>query len=95
MQLRPSACLVCNQIMIDNYASFLNCTSVSLATDFLMIPTLKLFILVCWGWTFMSVTWPIGFNVVFSFCSRVFSDVVWLCRDLELPGTRECSFDSS
>ena len=37
--MRQSACLVLNQIMVDNYAAFLNCTPVGRASDFIMVPT--------------------------------------------------------
>ena len=37
--MRQSACLVFNQIMIDNYAAFFNCTPVSRAADSKMTPT--------------------------------------------------------
>ena len=32
--MRHSACLVFNQIMVDNYAAFFNCTSVGRAADY-------------------------------------------------------------
>ena len=34
-------------------------------------PDLKLFILVGWGWSFLSVAWPTGVQLVFFFCSGV------------------------
>ena len=34
-----SACLVFNPIMVDNYASFFNCTPVDRASDSMMVPT--------------------------------------------------------
>ena len=37
--MRQCACLVFNQIMIDNYAAFFNCTPVGRASDSLMAPT--------------------------------------------------------
>ena len=41
--MQQSVCLVFNIIMVDSYASFVNCTPVGRASD------LKLFILVGWG----------------------------------------------
>ena len=37
--MRQSACLVFNQIMVDNYAAFFNCTLVCRASDSMMAPT--------------------------------------------------------
>ena len=37
--MRQSACLVLNQIMVDNYAAFFNCTPVGRASDSIMVPT--------------------------------------------------------
>ena len=34
-------------------------------------PDLKLFILVCWGRSLLSVAWPTGVQLVFFFCSGV------------------------
>ena len=69
--MRQSACLVFNPIMVDNYAAFFNCTPVGRASDSMMAPTLKLFILVGWGRSFLSVAWPTGVQLVFFFCSGV------------------------
>ena len=66
--MRQSACLVFNPIMVDNYAAFFNCTPVGRASDG---PDLKLFILVGWGRSFLSVAWPTGVQLVFFFCSAV------------------------
>ena len=43
-----------NTIMVDNYAAFFNCTPVDWASDY-DDPDLKLFILVDWDWSFLSV----------------------------------------
>ena len=43
--MRQSACLVFNPIMVDNYAAFFNCTPVGRASDSMLAPDLKLFIL--------------------------------------------------
>ena len=64
--MRQSACLVFNPIMVDNYAAFFNCTSVGRASD-----DLKLFILIGWGRSFLSVAWPTGVQLMFFFCSGV------------------------
>ena len=37
--MRQSACLVFNPIMVDNYAACFNCTSVGRASDSMMAPT--------------------------------------------------------
>ena len=68
--MRQSACLVFNQIMVDNYAAFFNCTPVGRASHSMMAPT-KLFILVGWDRSFLSVAWPTGDQLVFFFCSGV------------------------
>ena len=61
--MRQSACLVFNPTTVDNYAAFFNCT-----TDG---PDLKLFILVGWGRSFLSVAWPTGVQLMFFFSSGV------------------------
>ena len=57
--MRQSVCLVFNPIMVDNYAAFYAAgeSGVRLYNG----PDLKLFILVGWGRSFLSVTWPTGF----------------------------------
>ena len=68
--MRQSACLVFNPIMVDNYAAFFNCTPVGRATDRLYDgPDIKLFILVGWGRSLLSVAWPTVVQLVFFFCS--------------------------
>ena len=71
--MRQSACLVFNPIMVDNYAAFFNCTPVGRASDVRLYdgPDLKLFILVGWGRSSLSVAWPTGVQLVFFFCSGV------------------------
>ena len=54
--------------MVDNYAAFFNCTSVASDYD---VPDIKLFILVDWSQSFLSVPWPTGVHIVFFFCSGV------------------------
>ena len=61
--MRQSACLVFNPIMVDNYAAFFNCTPVG--------PDIKLFILVGWGRSFLSVVGPPGSNWCFSFAPEL------------------------
>ena len=68
--MRLSVCLVFNPIMVDNYAAFFNCTPLGRASDSMMAPT-KLFILVGWGRSFLSVAWPTGVQLMFFFCSGV------------------------
>ena len=65
--MRQSACLVFNPIIVDNYAAFFNCTPLGRASD----PHSKLFILVGWDRSFLSVALPIGVQLVFFFCSVV------------------------
>ena len=57
--MRQSAYLVFNPIMVDIYAAFFNCTPVGWASDY-DGPDIKLFILVGWGWSFLSVAGPDG-----------------------------------
>ena len=57
-----SACLVYNSIMVDNHAALFNCTPVH---------DIKLFILVGWGRSFLSVALHTGVQLVFFFCSGV------------------------
>ena len=66
---RQSACLVFNQIMVDSYASFVNFMPMDRASDSMMALILKLFILVGWDRSFLSVAWPIGVQMVFFVCS--------------------------
>ena len=68
---RQTACLVFNPIMVDSYAAFFNCTPVGQASDSMMAPDIKLFILVGWDRGFLSVAWPTGVQLVFFFCSGV------------------------
>ena len=57
-------------IMVDSYAAFFNCTPVGRASDS-DGPDIKVFILVGWGRSFLSVAWPTGVQLVFFFCSGV------------------------
>ena len=57
--MRQCACLVFNQIMVNNNAAFFNCTPAGQASGSMMALT-KLFILVGMGRSFLSVTWPTG-----------------------------------
>ena len=68
--MRQSACLVFNPIMVDNYDAFFNCMPVGRASDY-DGPDSKLFVLVGWGRSFLSVAWPTGVQLVFFFCSGV------------------------
>ena len=63
--MRQSACLVFNPITVDNYAAFFNCTPVGRALDSYDGPDIKLFILVGWGRSYLSVAWPTGVQLVF------------------------------
>ena len=67
--MRQSACLVFNPVMVDNYAAFFDCTPVGRASDSMMAPDLKLFILVDWGRSFSSVAWPTGVKLMFELVS--------------------------
>ena len=68
--MRQSACLVSNPIMVDNYAAFFYCSPMGRASDY-DGPDLKLFILIGWDWSFLSVAWSTGVQLVFFFCSGV------------------------
>ena len=50
--MRQSACLVFNPITVNNFASLFNYTPVDRASDSMMAPDIKLFILVGLGWSF-------------------------------------------
>ena len=64
--MRQSACLVFNPITVDNYAALhAGGSGVRLYDG----PDLKLFILVGWGRSFLSVAWPIGVQLMFFFSS--------------------------
>ena len=60
------ACLVFNPILIDNYAAFFNYPGGS-GIRLIDVPGIKLFILVGWGRSFLSVAWSTGVQLVFSF----------------------------
>ena len=64
--MRQSAWLVFNAITVDNYAAS-GGSGVRLYNG----PDIKLFILVGWGSSFLSVTWTTGVQLVFYFCSGV------------------------
>ena len=68
--MRQSACLVINLITVDNFAALFNCTSVDRASDSMMAPDLKLFILVGWDRSFSSVAWSTGAQLMVFFCFR-------------------------
>ena len=72
--MRQSACLVFNPIMIDNYAAFFKLhaggSGVRLYDGPDINSMIKLFNLVDWGWSFLSVAWSTGVQLVFFFCSR-------------------------
>ena len=55
--------------MVDNSAAFFNYTPVGRASDSMMAPDLKLFILVGWDRSFLYAAWPTGVQLVFFFCS--------------------------
>ena len=65
--MRQSACLVFNPVMVDDYAAFFNCTPVGRASRLYDGPDIKLFILVAWGRSFLSVAWPTLVQLVFFF----------------------------
>ena len=57
-----SACFVINPITVDSYAALFNCTPVDRASDSMMAPDLKLFILVGWDRSFCLLLGPPGLN---------------------------------
>ena len=69
--MRQSACLVFNPITVDNYAAFFNCTPGGSGVRLYDGPDLKLFILVGWCRSFLSVALPTGVQLMFFFCSGV------------------------
>ena len=79
--MRQSAYLVFNPIMVDNYANFSNCMKMGRASDSMMAPVIKLFILVSLDRSFLSVAWPTGIKLVFFVCSG-FSIVVQLAESV-------------
>ena len=60
--MRQYACLVLNPIMVNSYAAFLHPSG----SDVRLYdgPYLKLFILVGWARSFLSVAWPIGVELL-------------------------------
>ena len=60
--MRQSACLVINPITVDGYAALFNCTPVDWASDSMMAPDIKLFILVGWDRSFRLLLGPPGLN---------------------------------
>ena len=74
--MRQSACLVFYPITIDNCAAFFNCTPVGRASDY-DGPDIKLFVLLGWGRSFLSVAW--WFNWWFSSAPELVS--YWAPRD--------------
>ena len=66
--MRQSACLVFNSILVDYFAAFFNCTPVGRASYSMMTPT-QSYLFLFWGWSFLSVSWPTGVQLVFLFCS--------------------------
>ena len=63
--MRQSACLVFNPIMVDIYAAGGSGVRLYDGSD------LKLFILVGWGRSFLSVAWPTGVQLIFFVYSEV------------------------
>ena len=59
--MRQSACLVVvfYPIVVVDYAAFFNCMPVGRASGYDGL-NLKLFSLVGWGWSYLSVAWPTG-----------------------------------
>ena len=60
--MRQSACLVTNPITVDGYTTLCICTPVDRASDNMMAPDLKLFILVGWDRSFGLLLGPPGLN---------------------------------
>ena len=60
--MRQSACLGINPITVDDYAALFNCTPVDRASDSMMAPTQKLFILLGWDRSFRLLLGPPGLN---------------------------------
>ena len=75
--MRQSAGLVFNPIMVDSYDSFFNFTQVGRASDSVWAD-IKLFTLVGWDRSFLSVAWP-------TLLLRIFSKVFW-CPGISVAG---------
>ena len=72
--MQQSACFVFNQIMVDNYSVVFKCTPVGWPSNPMMALTKsdkKLYILVGWDRSFLSVALPTGVQLVFFFCFGV------------------------
>ena len=54
-----------------SHAAFFNCMHGGSGTRPYDVPNFKLFISVGWGWSFLSVAWPTGVQLVFFFCTGV------------------------
>ena len=80
--IQQSACLVFYPISVSNYAFFFNYTPVGRSPDSGGLD-LKLFPLVGWDRSFLSVVWPSGVQLVFLFCSEfwaiLFAGILYLC----------------
>ena len=89
--MQQSACLVFNPIMVNNFASLFNCTLSGPASDSVMAPDIKLFILVGLGRSFFVCClahWGSTVGFLLLQCS---SGVVRYPRDLQVSvATRFC-----
>ena len=63
--MRQSACLVINPIMVDSFAALFNCTPVGRASDSMIVPDLKLFILIGWDRSFRGSVFGLRVSVMF------------------------------
>ena len=89
--MRQSACLVFNPITVNNFASLFNCTPVGRASDSMMTPDIKLFILVGLGRSFFACCLVHRGSTVGFLLLQCSSGVVRHPRDLQVSvATRFC-----
>ena len=89
--MRHSACLVFNPITVNNFASLFNCTPVGRASDSMMGPDIKLFILVGLGRSFFVCCLAHRGSTVGFLLLQCSSGVVRHPRDLQVSvATRFC-----
>ena len=89
--MRQSACLVFNPITDNNFASLFNCTPVGWASDSIMTPNIKLFILVGLGRSFFVCCLAHRGSTVGFLLLQCSSGVVRHIRDLQVSvATHSC-----
>ena len=82
--MRHSACLVFNPITLNNFASLFNCSPVGRASDSMIGPDIKLFILVGWGQSFFVRCLAYWGSIIGFLLLQCFSGL------LDTPGISRC-----